>query len=380
MLTSIYRERFAATLAHQPVDRCPRDLAGTSLTTLAGPGACERLAQWLGFTGAAPDDYGPFDRRILEHWDIDFRRCGGLPSFATGRERRISDIEFADCYGIIQRYTGLYWEMVGGPLYGADKDAVAAYQFPTIEQLPVDLLDGWAARARALYTETPYVVVGEHPVLGVLELACWLCGYEHLMTMLALDPEFAHLLFGKILAFQKMVIREYYGRLGSFLHMTSSGDDFGTQRGLLISVPMWREFVRPYMQDRIAYTARFTDAAYMHHSCGAIFDLVPDLTEIGVRILNPIQPAAAGMQARRLKECYGQRIVFHGGLDTQQVLPSNDPRLIGEAVRDLLEAMHPWRDGGFIFAPAHNIQPDVSPAAIAAMYDAVRGQRGARMG
>jgi uroporphyrinogen decarboxylase len=192
------------------------------------------------------------------------------------------------------------------------------------------------------------------------------------MLMLAVDPEFVHLLFGKILEFQKMVIREYYARLGPYLHVTTSGDDFGTQQGPFMSPRMWREFVKPYLRERIAYTARFTEAAYLHHSCGSVFDIIPDLAEVGVRILNPIQPAAAGMDPGRLKSAYGSCIVFHGGLDTQRVLPSGDPHRIGEAVRALLCAMRPQDTGGYIFAPAHNLQVDVSPASVAAMYEAVR--------
>ena len=138
-----------------------------------------------------------------------------------------------------------------------------------------------------------------------------------------------------------------------------------------MSPTMWREFVKPYMKERISYTACFTDAVYMHHTCGAVFDIIPDLIEIGVRILNPIQPRAAGMDPARLKSAYGDRIVFHGGLDTQQVLPSNDPAMIRPAVRELLDMMDPQRSGGYIFAPAHNLQSDVAPAAIACLYESV---------
>jgi uroporphyrinogen decarboxylase len=118
----------------------------------------------------------------------------------------------------------------------------------------------------------------------------------------------------------------------------------------------------------------------MHHSCGGIFEIIPDLIEIGVGVLNPIQPAAFGMDPRRLKAAYGTAVVFHGGLDTQEVLPSRDPDRIAAAVEDLLEAMHPWKDGGYVFAPAHNLQADVSPASVAAMYDRVlqHSSRGGR--
>jgi len=261
---------------------------------------------------------------------------------------------------------------VEGPLHGATIDDIAGYEFPTPAQAAPGIFDRLAEQARFLYEQTPYVVVGEHPVFGVLELACWLCGYDHIMMMLALDPEFIHLLFGKILAFQQAIIRAYYEPLGRYLHLTTSGDDFGTQKGPFMSPEMWREFVKPYMRERIAYTAQFTDAAYMHHTCGAVFEIIPDLIEIGVRALNPIQPAAVGMDPARLKAAYGGQIVFHGGLDTQQVLPSNDPAVIDDAVHRLLEIMNPRQDGGYIFAPAHNLQPDVSPTAIARMYESAR--------
>ncbi len=366
--SSLYRERFALTLDHKGVDRCPLDLGGTPQSTVEDEEVMRRLAAHLGLTGPAPADYDKFDRRILERFDIDLRRAGGLVPFVTQRNRTLSQTETIDCYGIRRRFSGLHWEIVDGPLRCATLDDVGKYQLPDVSQIPSNLLDDWAQRAKFLHESTPYVVAGEHPVFGVLELACWLCGYDHIMMMLALDPDFIHLLFGKILEFQKSIIREYYSRLGRYIHLTTSGDDFGTQKAPFMSPAMWREFVKPYMRERIAYTAQFTEAVYMHHSCGAIFDLIPDLIEIGVRILNPIQPGAAGMDPARLKAAYGGALVFHGGLDTQEVLPSDEPARIAAAVENLLRIMNPTRDGGYLFAPAHNLQRDVSSRAIASMY------------
>lgn len=370
---SIFRERFTLTLDHKPVDRCPVDLGGTPQSTIESAETLGDLATYLGFEGAPPADYDKFDRRVLEHWDIDFRRAGGIVPFSTRHAQRISDAESVDSYGIRRRFSGMYWEIVGGPLHDSGNDEVNAYEFPTIGKTDLSRLDDWADRARVLCEQTPYVVIGEHPVYGVLELACWLCGYDHIMMMLALDPEFIHLLFGKILEFQKGIIREYYSHMGPHIHLTTSGDDFGTQTGLFMSPDMWREFVKPYMRERIKYTLQFTDAVYMHHTCGAVFDIIPDLIEIGIRVLNPIQPGACGMDPARLKAAYGNEIVFHGGLDTQAVLPSNDAARIRDAVRNLLDIMSPRTSGGYIFAPAHNLQRDVSPHAIACMYDAVSG-------
>ena len=367
MNTSIYRERFALTMDHRPVDRCPIDLAGMPQSTIEDPRAVEQLAAHLGLSGAAPSDYGKFDRRILERFDSDFRRVGELVCFRTDRDRVVSETESVDGYGIRHRFTGVHWEIVESPLATATADDVAAYELPTLARADAHRFGALAQQAQFLFEQSPYVVVGEHPVFGVLELACWICGYERVMVMMALEPELVHVLFGKILAFQKGIIREYYHRIGPLIHMTTSGDDFGTQQGPFISPAMWREFVMPYMKERIAYTRQFTDAVYLHHSCGAIFELIPLLIETGVQVLNPIQPVP-GMEPSRLKEAYGEQIVFHGGLDTQAVLPSNKPATIDESVERLIRAMSPGTSGGYIFAPAHNFQADVQPAAIAQMY------------
>ena len=365
---SIYRERFALTLAHRPVDRAPIDLGGTPQTTTTGPELERRLATHLGLAGPAPSRYACFDARLVERFDADFRRVGALLDFRTGRERQLSPTENVNCYGIRYRFSGKYWDIVEGPLRGADRDRIAAYGLPRLDQLTTDL-DAVAAAARHWYEDSPYVVVGEHPVFGVLELACWLCGYEDFMLLLASDADAVHLLFDKILAFQKTVSQAYYSRLGRYIHMTTSGDDFGTQQGPFMSPTMFRKFVKPYIKARFAFNRQFTDAVQQHHSCGAVFDLIPDLIDAGVQVLNPIQPVA-GMAPERLKAAYGDRLTFHGGLDTQEILPSNDPARIRQAVADLLAAMRPRETGGYIFAPAHNLQDDVAPAAVVAMYDA----------
>lgn len=369
--SSLYRERFAATLAHRPVDRCPIDLGGTPQSTIEMASSHDALAQYLGYSIEPLPWQVKMDSRILAHFDVDFRRVGNLVQFKTGREREVSAIVRIDAYGIRYQFDGLYWEVADAPLADATPDDIARYAFPSIDQMQ-DNLVAYATLARHLFDHSPYVIVGEHPVFGVLELACWLCGYERILSAMASDPDVIHLLFEKILAFQKSVIHAYYEQLGPFLHMTTSGDDFGSQKSLLMSPAMWREFVKPYLARRIACTREYTDAVFLHHSCGAVFDIIPDLIDIGVDVLNPIQPQAAGMQPDRLKAVFGAEMTFHGGLDTQVVLPSGDAGKIEEAVQRLLERMDPGKTGGYIFAPAHNLQPDVSPGAIAVMYSAVR--------
>ena len=190
---------------------------------------------------------------------------------------------------------------------------------------------------------------------------------------MALDEEWIHRFFERVLEYQKKVIQRYYTAVGPYIHYTSSGDDFATQNAPFVSPDMFRELVKPYFKERIAYTKRFTKAKYLHHSCGSVYRLIDDLVDCGVEILNPIQPKAADMQPRGLKAAYGEKIVFHGGIDTQELLPFASESQIEEAVHETIEILN--RDGGYIFAAAHNIQPDVNPRSLTVMLNAARKYR-----
>ena len=369
---SIYRERFENTIKHKGVDRCPIDLAGTSLTSVTSFEIMNKMAIALNIKEQPATSYDKFDERILKYFDIDFRRIGDLIPFETKYNKKISDTEFVDWAGVTYKWSGNYYEISKYPLHDSDFDTMNSYEFPDISKVPDGIFDDFAEKAKYLYENTPYVICAEHPVWGVLELACWLCGYDHLMLMMGLDSDYIHTLFSKILNWQKDVIKAYYEKVGKYIHFTSSGDDFGTQRGCFVSPKMFREFIKPYFKERIEYTSKFTDAYYWHHSCGAIFDIIPDLLDCGVKILNPIQPKAEGMDPRTLKEAFGDVITFHGGLDTQDVLPSNNPEEIQEAVNYLINSMTPQKNGGFIFSAAHSIQNDVEPSSVISMFNSAR--------
>ena len=197
-----------------------------------------------------------------------------------------------------------------------------------------------------------------------------MCGFDDFLLKMGIDPDFVVKFFDKVWEYQKRVIEIYYGALGRYIHYTSSGDDFATQSSLFVSVDMFNELIKPYLKKRIAYTKQFTDAAFLHHSCGSVFPLIGELVDTGVDILNPIQPKASFMAPDNLKAHYGDRIVFHGGLDTQEVLPFGTRESVGEAVRETIGALN--RDGGYIFAAAHNIQEDVPAANVAYMFEAAR--------
>jgi uroporphyrinogen decarboxylase len=285
--------------------------------------------------------------------------------------RGIGEGRREDIWGVVRAWTGHYWDIVVSPLAGASTEDLDAYPWPEPARILAERpLEAYRAEARRLWEETDYVVVAEHPVYGVFELACWMCGFDDFLWRLAGDRPFVIRLFDKLLALQKAFIEPYYRAVGPYVHLTTSGDDFGTQRGPFLSPAAFRRFVKPYFAERIAFTRQFMPGYFWHHTCGSVYDLLPDLIEAGVDILNPVQPGAFKMEPERLKVDFGDRLCFHGGFDTQQVLPFGGPEEIEAEVRRVMDALKPG--GGYIFSAAHNIQSDVPPANVLTMYRAAR--------
>lgn len=363
-----YRERFEATIMHMEVDRVPFDLAGTSLTGIDHEITVEKLRQYLGITGKYDGWYDKFDERILKQLDIDIRRVGDILSPESPLTNKISDYEHTDCWGVTRVYTGLYWDIKNPPLKGASIEDLDGYQWPRAENLDMRQIDYFREQAKKLYNETDYVVCAEHPVYGVLELGCWMCGFDDFLYKMAMEPMFVLKFFDKVLGYQKDVIDIYYGALGDYIHFTTSGDDFGTQTGQFMSPAMFEELVKPYYKERISHTKKYTKAHYFHHTCGSVYPLIPHLIDAGVDILNPIQPGARNMEPENLKKAYGSSITFHGGIDTQYILPNGTVEQVKNEVSRVLGIMSV--KGGYVLSPAHNIQPDVPPENIVSIYQA----------
>ncbi len=361
------RERFRRIISFGEADRVPLDLGGTSLTSI-DPGVLDDLTLLLGVEGSKGSAYSPIDERVLEALHIDFRRVGRLigsgdVQIGGGSTRTV------DMWGVERIWTGQYWDIVKSPLKGATIADLDHYPWPETDRwIHETELAQFQNEARRLWEQSDSVVVAEHPVYGVFELACWMCGFDDFLWRLAGDPGFVHKLFSILLELQKRFIEPYYRAVGNFIHLTTSGDDFGTQTGPFLSPRSFREFIKPYFKERIDYTHSFTKAFFWHHSCGSIHALIPDLIECGVDILNPIQPGAKMMEPERLKKDFGKDLRFHGGFDTQGVLPFGTEEDIIQEVRRVMEAMKPG--GGYIFSAAHNIQRDVPAVNVLTMYQA----------
>lgn len=370
------REDFYKILNHQKPDKLILDLGGCPLSSIDGR-SMYILMDYLGLeydrNAVNNQDYGSIqriDERILKYLDIDTRSVGTILKPKKSLFQKVSENEYIDEWGIGRRFTGMYWEIVSSPLKNASVEDLENYPWPDPETVDLKVVEGFRDTARDMMQNTDYVICGEHPVYGIFELGCWMCGFEDFLMKSVLDTDFVKRFFEIVLEYQKKIIEIYYGTIGPYIHYTSSGDDFATQTSSFISPDMFRELIKPYFKERISYTKKFTQAAFLHHSCGNVYHLIPELIDSGVEILNPIQPVSADMAPERLKIGYGDRICFHGGIDTQAILPFGTEDEINREVKRVVDIMS--QDGGYIFAAAHNIQEDVPPENLVRMFKFAR--------
>ena len=265
---------------------------------------------------------------------------------------------------------GLYYDWTGHPIPDVTDEALAAYRWPEFETED-DLL---AIRAEAvrLRAETDFALVGSANLgSGIFEQGCLLAGMETFMMAMVADRAVAERMLDGITDFLIEEANRYLNKMGPYLDAYIYGDDVATQGGWMISPSTYAQLIKPRQRRLFDAIHAKTHAKLIYHGCGAVFELIPHLIEIGVDVLNPVQVSAKGMNSARLKAAYGRDIVFWGGgVDTQRVLPFGTPDDVRAEVLRRVRDFAPG--GGFVFAPVHNIQAGVPPANIVAAFEAVR--------
>ncbi len=190
-------------------------------------------------------------------------------------------------------------------------------------------------------------------------------GWEGMFLDMATRAEWAHFLSRKFTDFYKedytRAAEATNGRIDLYLLIS----DLGSQQGPLISIPMFRAFVAPYLREMVD-CIRGLGGKALFHSCGLIRPLIPELIELGINVLDPIQPVGPEMTPERLKAEFGDRLSFHGGIDMQHLLPHGTADDVRAEVRRYCDVFA--RGGGYILGPAHLFQPDVPPENILAVY------------
>jgi uroporphyrinogen decarboxylase len=197
--------------------------------------------------------------------------------------------------------------------------------------------------------------------------ACSAFGMENaLMTMLT-APDMFRAVIDRITEFYLHANRIFYEAAGDLLHAVLIGNDFGSQSGLMVSPDALREFVFPGTRQLIEQ-AHAHGLKVVHHSCGAVGDIIPDLIELGADVIHPIQALAVGMSPDRLARDFGERVSFCGGIDAQDLLVHGTPDDLRAKVRELRELF----PTGLVLSPSHEaVLPDVPPANIAAIFSAL---------
>jgi len=144
------------------------------------------------------------------------------------------------------------------------------------------------------------------------------------------------------------------------------GDDYGTQNGTLLSVPMWRKYIEPRLR-KIIEVSKFYGAKVMLHSCGSVREIIPDLIRVGIDILDVVQPEPKGMDLKELKSDFGDEIVYHGTISVAGTLTRGCAGEVMEEVKRIISIMAPG--GGFVLAPTHTILPETPLENIIALYE-----------
>lgn len=375
------RERLLNALDHQEPDRIPLDMGSTQITGIHAV-AYKNLREALGLEPVevtlsdSVQQLALPDEDLLQRLQVDTRGLFPLNShnWKVHEELDGEYWNYHDEWGITHRRPnpdGLYYSIVDVPLAGMNVTAedIAAHNWP--DMADPQRIAGFREKAIA-WREAGYAVVIKDPFAGIFEMAQRIVGMQEILMMMAMDVERAGLVFDKMLELKLSFWEMALPQVGDVVDIVTYADDYGTQQSQLISPRMFRTQLKPRIKilfEHIKELAPHTRQFF--HSCGNVRPLIPDYIEIGTEILNPIHIRATGMEPNALKQEFGADMVFWGGgVDTQGVLPNGTPDEVKDDVRRNIEALAPG--GGYIFNTVHNIQADVPPQNIVAMWEALQ--------
>jgi len=340
--TMTSRERWLAVLRREKPDRVPTDYWAT-------PEATAKLMNHLGVHA---------ERELYQRLHID------PPITVSGRYVGPPSPDRCDVFGIEHRDvdygTGHYSEAVTHPLaqYQSVEEIEANYTWPSPDWWDY----GDVASQLVGWEDYPVRGGGSEPFLIYKNLR----GQERAFMDLIEHPEIVHYCLDKLfdLAYQNTV--RIYEAIPGRVMISYVAEDMGSQESLLFSPAQIREFLIPRMK-RMMDLAHSAGAYVFFHSDGAVRRILPDMIEAGIDVLNPIQWRCSGMEREGLKRDFGDRILFHGGMDNQYTLPFGTVDEVRQEVRDNLRIL--GAGGGYILAPCHNIQAVSPPENIVAMYE-----------
>jgi len=368
------RERVLAALSLQESDRVPIDLgqaAGDAITIgayknlikhLKLPERPIRILSKLGQTALADED-------VLKRFRVDFRRIDlGAPDY--WKDEHIGEDSYRDEWGIVRTRPkgGFYYDLTESPLAEDDSlEAIDRHRWPGPDD--PGRYRGLKEKARQLHEDTDFAVVLQVNCAYFLRCA-ELRGWENFYMDLAANPEFAVALMDRYLDIRLRMAERALEEVGQNVDVIMvSSDDLGMIDRTLVSPEMYRNLIKPGQKRTFDFFRDRTPAKRFYHCDGAIYPLMKDFIEIGVEALNPIQVSAVGMgDTKKLKKEFGRSLTFWGAIDTHHVLPFGTPDDVRREVRQRILDLGPG--GGYVVCSVHNIQPEVPPENVVAMFDA----------
>ncbi len=390
------RERVLCALEHRQPDRVPIDLNGTRQSGMAAS-TYHKLKQRLGLHTPTRvyDVYqmlAEIEQSVLERFGAD---CVGLcrPAVAFGirneqwKPWRLPDGTPVEVPGgfnpVVQPNGDLLLSGPDGrpiarmPAGGFYFDRVDTY--PGAAHLDPDSLeppllsaeecDHLHAQAEAFRQNTDRAIVAAMGPPYELFFGLGTGDFQAWMITLATEPDYVRALYERLVEAWLENLRRFADAVGDRVDILQFNDDLGTQDAPFLSVRMFRELIMPYYQRGLDWVHRHTKMKVFMHNDGAIASLIPSLIEMGVDILNPVQTTAKGMDPARLKQEFGDRLVFWGAAcDCQGTLAFGTPEKVAAEVRESVATL--GRGGGYVLAGVHNIQAGVPPENVAAMFDA----------
>ena len=365
------RERFKKITSFQEADRVPVDM-GSHVASIHRI-SYVKLKEYLNDADLKNQDMVldkmvqnvvP-DEKLLRRYNIDFRWIA--PHWIDVVDVR--DDIYRDMWGIEWQYMLDAYSVYSSPLSNA-KTVADIENFAWPDPYDPKLVEGLAERAKWLYQNTDYVLVGDSIKGGILTKALQIRGYEQMFADLANNIEFAEALMDKLLDLYKHFWSHFLNAVGPYVQMVYFTDDIGGQSSMMISPDTFRQLIKPRLASLIDHIKSEADVKFMYHTDGTVTPVVEDIIQMGVDILNPIQTSALGMDTAVLKELYHGRLCFHGAIDVQQMLPFESTDGVRYDVAKRIHDLAPG--GGYILAPCHNIGSDVPPENIETMYEAAQ--------
>jgi len=371
------RQRLKKALNHEIPDRVPIDLGGNQ--TGIHKNAYVNLARHLGVPAGieimdAVQQLARPSERVLERLHVDTRYVAAGPAstwkggiVVAERGGRVWH-DLTDEFGVrwsMPDDQPLYMDITLHPLAEAAVKDVREYPWPKGDD--PSRFAGLRERAQRLWRDTPYAVVSG--ISGVIYETCWyLRGLERWFSDLLTDPEFCEAMLDQTLKYWLDWFRLFLDEAGDIVDVIMIGDDLAGQQGPLFNPEIYRRLVKPRHRRLVGYIRSRSKAKIWYHTCGSCAAFIPDLLENGIQILNPVQTSARHMDPFELKSRFGRDLVFWGGgCDSQRVLSRGAPSEVVEEVRRNLEAFKPG--GGYVFSGIHNIQGEVPPDNIIALFD-----------